>query len=57
MIAITENINPNTVDIDLQNGTEIARLINNEDQKVALAIAQILPQIGTAIDRIAEKCA
>ncbi len=55
MIAITENINPNTVDIDLQNGTEIARLINNEDQKVALAIAQILPQIGTAIDRIAEK--
>lgn len=55
MTAITENINPSTVDIDLQSGTEIARLINNEDKKVAAAIEKILPQIGTAIDLIAEK--
>jgi len=55
MIAITEQINPDTEDIDLQNGTEIARMINREDQKVALAIARILPEIGSAIDIIAEK--
>ena len=55
MAAITENINPNTIDIDLQNGIEIARLINNEDKKVAVAIEEILPQIGQAIDLIAEK--
>lgn len=55
MTIITENINPNTREIDLQRGAEIARLINAEDQKVAAAVAKILPQIGTAIDVIAEK--
>lgn len=55
MTAITENINPNTIDIDLQNGIEIARLINNEDKKVALAVEKILPQIGKAIDLIADR--
>lgn len=55
MTAITENTNPATIDIDLQSGVEIARLINNEDKKVAVAIAAILPQIGQAIDLIAEK--
>ena len=55
MTAITENINPNTIDIDLQSGAEIARLINNEDKKVAVAIEAVLPEIGKAIDLIAEK--
>ncbi len=55
MTAITENTNPATIDIDLQSGVEIARLINNEDKKVAVAITAILPQIGQAIDLIAEK--
>ncbi len=55
MMTVTENINPNTSEIDLQNGAEIARLINAEDKKVAAAVEQILPQIGAAIDMIAEK--
>jgi len=55
MTAITENINPDTMDIDLQNGVEIARLINNEDKKIALAVEKILPQIGKAIDLIADR--
>lgn len=55
MTAITENTNPHTVDIDLQSGEQIARLINNEDKKVAAAIEKILPAIGKAIDLIAAK--
>ena len=52
MIAVTEKINRNTFDVDLQNGEEIARLINHEDTKVALAIRKIIPQIGMAIEKI-----
>ncbi len=55
MTAITENINCDTTDIDIQNGEQIARLINTEDKKVAITIEKILPQIGKAIDLIAEK--
>ncbi|MBR1825782.1 MAG: N-acetylmuramic acid 6-phosphate etherase [Alphaproteobacteria bacterium] len=55
MAVITENMNPNTYDIDLQNGEQIARLINAEDAKVAAAVEKILPQIGTAIDLLADK--
>lgn len=55
MPIITEKINPATVDIDLANGEKIARLINNEDKKVALAIEKIVPQIGVAIEKIAER--
>ena len=55
MPIITEKINPATVDIDLANGEKIARLINNEDKKVALAIEKIVPQIGMAIEKIAER--
>lgn len=55
MSVITENSNPDTFDIDLQKGVQIARLINNEDKKIADAIAKIIPQIGKAIDLIAER--
>lgn len=55
MPIITEKINPATVDIDLANGEKIARLINDEDKKVALAIEKIVPQIGVAIEKIAER--
>lgn len=54
MLSITERSNPETVDIDLKNGLEIAKLINNEDKKVAESIAEVLPQIGQAIDKIAD---
>ena len=36
----TENINPNSVDIDILPTLEKLRIINNEDQQVALAIAK-----------------
>lgn len=55
MSIITENSNPQTWDIDMQNGHEIARLINAEDKKVALAVEKVIPQIGLAIDKIAER--
>ncbi len=54
MLSITESANPATADIDLKNGAEIAKLINDEDKKVAEAVAEVLPQIGEAIDKIAD---
>ena len=55
MSIITESSNPYTWEIDLQTGEQIARLINNEDKKVALAVEKILPDIGKAIDEIAAR--
>lgn len=53
-VILTEQCNPDTVNIDLMSGVEIAQRINNEDKKVALAIEIVLPQIGQAIEVIAE---
>ena len=55
MSVITESSNPATWEIDVQNGEQIARLINNEDKKVAVAVEKILPQIGKAIDEISAR--
>jgi len=52
-VALTEKRNPATVNIDLMNGQEIAKTLNNEDKKVALAIEKVLPHIGEAIEVIA----
>lgn len=51
---LTEKSNPNTQNIDLMNGYEIAQTINAEDKKVALAVEKVLPQIGEAIELIAD---
>jgi N-acetylmuramic acid 6-phosphate etherase len=48
----TEKVNPATAEIDRMSPLEIARVINAEDAKVALAIKQVLPQIATAIEAI-----
>lgn len=53
MTILTEQSNPDTVDIDLMTGVKIAQMINNEDKKVALAIESQLAQIGKAIEQIA----
>ena len=53
-IALTERRNPLTTDIDLMDSYQIAQAINNEDKKVALAIEKVLPQIGKAIELIAQ---
>jgi len=49
----TEQPNPASHDLDLKSSLEIARLINNEDAKVAAAVAKALPAIAQAIDLIA----
>ena len=48
----TEQRNPNTTHIDTLSTLEMVRLINQEDQKVALAVAQVAPEIARAIDVI-----
>lgn len=50
----TEQRNPNTQDIDLDDALNIAKKINNEDQKVAEAVSEKLPQIAQAIDWVAQ---
>ncbi|MBR1399844.1 MAG: N-acetylmuramic acid 6-phosphate etherase [Alphaproteobacteria bacterium] len=55
MLSVTEKHNPDTVDIDLQNGENIAKMINNEDKKVALAVEKEISKIGLAIDEITER--
>jgi len=52
--ALTETSNPDTVNIDLMDSENIARTLNNEDKKVALAIEKVLPEIGRAIELIAQ---
>ena len=53
-IALTERRNEATKDIDLMDSLQIAQTINNEDKKIALAIEKNLPQIGEAIELIAQ---
>lgn len=51
---LTELNNSNSENIDLQNTKEILTIINNEDQKVAIAIKQSLPSIEKAVDKITD---
>lgn len=51
---LTEQINPASVDIDSCPTSEVLRIINNEDQRVAGAVATQIPQIAEAVDRIVE---
>ena len=55
MKLLTEQTNPNTKDIDRRSTLEIVTLINQEDRKVAEAVALVLPQIAKAIDMIVER--
>lgn len=50
---ITETRNPASVEIDQLPTLEMLRVINQEDQQVALAISQLLPEITRAVDAIA----
>ena len=52
---ITERENPRTADIDKLPTLEAIRLINAEDQTVALAVEKVLPNIAAAIDLIVER--
>jgi len=50
----TEGQNSVSAELDTKSALEIAQLINDEDTKVAGAVQNALPQIGLAIDAIAE---
>lgn len=54
---LTETRNPNTHNIDTLSTTEIVRLMNEEDQSVALTVQQAIPQISNAVDIISERLA
>ena len=53
-IIITEKTNPDTINIDISTSLEIAKMINNEDLKVAQKISENLEPISRAIDLISE---
>lgn len=48
----TEQSNPDSLHIDEMSTIDILTTINNEDQKVALAVKDVLPQISEAVDCI-----
>ncbi|MBV9573156.1 MAG: N-acetylmuramic acid 6-phosphate etherase [Acidobacteriales bacterium] len=50
----TEQPNPFSAGLEGKSALDIARVINREDQKVAVAVESALPQIARAIDWIAE---
>ena len=52
---LTESRNPLTEQIDQLPTLDMLRLINNEDAKVAAAVAAVLPEIAKAIDEIATR--
>lgn len=51
-VIVTEKTNQNTIDIDISSSLEIAKMINNEDLKVAQKISENLTSIASAIDII-----
>lgn len=54
VIELTEKSNPASSEIDLLSPLEIARIINKEDQKVALAVEKVLDSVAEGIDLIAK---
>ena len=52
---VSEQVNPQTRDLSRVSTLDALILINDEDQKVALAVRETLPQIASAIDQIAPR--
>lgn len=51
---LTESRNPDTMDIDQLRTLDLVTKINRQDQLVALAVANALPQIAQAVDWIVD---
>ncbi|MGX2947313.1 N-acetylmuramic acid 6-phosphate etherase [Frederiksenia canicola] len=49
---VTEQRNPNSMDLDQLSALEIVQLMNNEDKQVSLAIEKCLPQIAQTVEKI-----
>lgn len=54
-MTTTEQINPDTTEIDRLPTLEALRIINSEDKKVAEAVEKVLPAIARAVDGIVER--
>src|SRR5580704_2616121 len=54
-LPLTETENADTADLDLLETREILRRINDEDQRVASAVALEIDAITTAVDAIASR--
>jgi N-acetylmuramic acid 6-phosphate etherase len=52
---LTEQRNPESERIDAVSTAELLRIVNREDQKVALAVEREIPNIAAALDAIAER--
>ena len=50
---LTEKANEATRGLDTRSAVEIARIINQEDQKVAAAVKKAIPEIAQVIDQVA----
>lgn len=55
MPSLTEQVNPFTQNIDIVSTLEMARIINQEDARVAAAVAIELEHIARAIDAISDR--
>ena len=51
---ITEQRNPNSMNIDSLSALEIVKVINNEDKQVPIAVEKCLPQIAQAVEKIVQ---
>ncbi|MGL4223947.1 MAG: N-acetylmuramic acid 6-phosphate etherase [Vibrio sp.] len=49
---VSEQRNPDTMDIDLLSAQEIVERLNQQDKQVPLAVEAVLPQIAQAVDKI-----
>ncbi len=52
---LTEQRNPNSLNIDQRSTLEILQIMNAEDATVAHAVSTVLPQIALAVDLITER--
>lgn len=48
----TEQVNPDTLNIDRMSTLQMMSVINGEDEKVAAAVGRVLPEIAAAVDTI-----
>jgi N-acetylmuramic acid 6-phosphate etherase len=54
-ILETEQVNPNSQNIDMMDTVHMLQVINREDQTVALAVKKVLPEIAELVDRVHER--
>jgi N-acetylmuramic acid 6-phosphate etherase len=54
---ISEERNPNTMEIDLLPTAEVLRVMNREDRSVADAVGKVIAEIACAVDRIVDSFA